>query len=67
MSLIPSGETAAPETAENTTTETTGAEQTTTTDTTTTEKSTEGKFLFADGVVGEGEAPEWFKANKYRL
>ena len=23
-------------------------------------------YLFADGVVGEGDAPEWFKADKYK-
>lgn len=23
-------------------------------------------FLFADGIVGEGDAPEWFKADKYK-
>lgn len=65
MSLIPSGETAAPETAENT--ETTGAEQQQTTEVTTDDTQvTDKKFLFADGVEGVGEAPEWFKANKYK-
>lgn len=58
MSLIPSGETAAPETAENTeTVETTESTETTT---------TEAKYLFADGVEGVGDAPEWFKSNKYK-
>lgn len=64
MSLIPSGETATPETAENTTTETTGAEVTTTEQQTTTTEA--AKYLFADGVEGVGDAPEWFKANKYK-
>jgi len=62
MSLIPSGEAATPETAE-TTTETTGAEEQQTTETATTEAA---KYLFADGVEGTGDAPEWFKANKYK-
>ena len=27
---------------------------------------TEATFLFADGVVGEGETPDWFKSSKYK-
>ena len=64
MSLIPSGDTATPETTAETTTETTGAEEQQTTETTT--ETTGAKYLFADGVEGTGDAPEWFKSNKYK-
>lgn len=65
MSLIPDGgET-------TTTTETTTTESTDTTQQTTTtegggETTTENSYLFADGIVGEGDAPEWFKKDKYK-
>ena len=68
MSLIPSGDAAPEQTATTATTETT-AEVTTPEQTATTEgdpASTEGGYLFADGVVGEGDAPEWFKSSKYK-
>lgn len=71
MSLIPSGESAAPETTAETGGESTTPEVTTTEgDGTTTEptitENTPAKYLFADGVEGVGDAPEWFKANKYK-
>lgn len=57
MSLIPSGEqSAAPENTES-------AESTVEN---TESQVTEPKFLFADGVEGTGETPEWFKSNKYK-
>jgi hypothetical protein len=73
MSLIPDGgDTTTTETTE-TTQQTTDTTVDTTTDTTqetteTTETTSDGevKFLFADGVGGEGEAPEWFKGDKYK-
>jgi len=69
--LIPNGETTtteAPATTEATTTTEGGGETTQQTQTTTTEETTtEGKgYLFADGIVGEGDAPEWFKKDKYK-
>lgn len=65
--LIPGSETTTETTTETSTAP--AAEQTTTTEETTTETTTsteDGGFLFADGVVGEGEAPEWFKSKKYK-
>lgn len=69
--LIPGSETST-ETTTETSTATDAGEQTTTTEpgseasTETTTSTEEGGFLFADGVVGEGEAPEWFKSKKYK-
>jgi len=66
--LIPGSETSTETTTETSTATTAGEEQTTTTEATTTDTTSteEGGFLFADGVVGEGEAPEWFKSKKYK-
>ena len=61
MSLIPNGE-AAPETTAETTT--TGGEQQSAAPEQT--ETTAAKYLFADGVEGTGDAPEWFKSNKYK-
>jgi hypothetical protein len=59
------------ETSTETSTAADAGEQTTTTEpgseaSTETTSNEEGGFLFADGVVGEGEAPEWFKSKKYK-
>lgn len=59
--LIPSSE----ETT-TTTEETTTEQQTTEETTTTTTEPTEPGYLYADGIAGEGEAPEWFKTKKYK-
>lgn len=65
MSLIPNEEqSAAPETTESAETTTTGGEQTP--ETTEQTEVTAAKYLFADGVEGTGDAPEWFKSNKYK-
>lgn len=62
--LIPGSETST-ETTETSTQE--QSTETTTTETTTEETTTEeGSFLFDDGVVGKGEAPEWFNSKKYK-
>lgn len=63
MSLIPTGEEAG---TTETATETQESTETQTSQETQESQVTDAKFLFADGVVGEGEAPEWFKANKYK-
>ncbi len=70
--LIPGSETSTETTTETSTAPAAGEEQTTTETTTqpgeqTTETtSVDGGYLFADGIVGEGEAPEWFKNDKYK-
>lgn len=73
MSLIPGEETTESSTTETQPTE--GGEQQTEQPQTTTEgipetaegeQSTEDAWLFADGVLGEGEKPEWFKDSKYK-
>lgn len=59
MSLIPNGET----TTEEEITEITEEAITTNEN----KEVTESKgYLFADGIVGEGDAPEWFKTDKYK-
>jgi hypothetical protein len=58
-SLIPDAVVA--ETTTDTSTQTEETTQTTTTDT-----GEVKNFMYADGVVGEGEAPEWFKGEKYK-
>jgi hypothetical protein len=67
-SLIPSGDTSTETATTETTTEAPVTTQETTTQETTTTESTEVKptFLFADGVAGEGDTPEWFKTDKYK-
>ena len=66
MSLIPDGgET--PATTTETTTEVT-TPPTETTEVTTPPATTDDTpaFLFAEGISGEGDAPEWFKSDKYK-
>lgn len=68
--LIPGSETSTETTTETSTAPAAG-EQTTTepgseASTETTTSTEENGFLFADGVVGEGDAPEWFKSKKYK-
>lgn len=64
MSLIPNEEAVTSENTE-TSSENPATEQTTTTETPDSQV-TDSKFLYADGIIGEGEAPEWFKADKYK-
>ena len=68
MSLIPDGgdttTTESTDTTQSTTTDTTQETTQTTTDTTT--ENAEAKFFFAEGVNGEGDAPEWFNSTKYK-
>ena len=68
-SLIPGGETPATETpaAEVTPQTETPAIETPATEVPGTETpATEAKFMFAEGVNGEGDVPEWFKGDKYK-
>ena len=64
--LIPNGETSteAPATTEATTEQTTNTESTENTQQTTTEDKP--GYLYADGIKGEGDTPEWFDSNKYK-
>jgi hypothetical protein len=59
-SLIPDAE------VSTETTETSTQTETTETQTTTTDTGEVKSFMYADGVLGEGDAPEWFKADKYK-
>lgn len=63
MSLIPTESTIENTESEETTEKTTEVTETTEPAITEDNKPT---FLFADGIAGEGDAPEWFKADKYK-
>lgn len=66
MSLIPDNVETSTETTETTEVETPQETTETSEVTETTETTEESKFLFADGIEGKGEAPEWFKSSKYK-